>query len=98
MTESERQGLMEELLPLSDGMFYILLSLSEGQRHGYGIMKEVKEKTNNRVRIGPGTLYRSLEKMLEAGLVEDIENHPEANEDERGRRGTRTSGSRSGQG
>lgn len=85
MTESEQRS-PESLLPLPDGMFYILLSLSEGEKHGYAIMKEVKSTTGGEVRMGAGTLYTSLGRMLEAGGVELLEDYPKSgNEDERRR-------------
>lgn len=52
-------------------MLYILLALSTEERHGYGIMKQVEKDSNNRVNMGPGTLYGSLKRMLEAGLVKE---------------------------
>lgn len=83
--ESE-QRTSESLLPLPDGMFYILLSLRGGEKHGYAIMKEVQNKTDGEIRMGTGSLYRSLGKMLEAGLVDSLEDYPESgNEDERRR-------------
>lgn len=76
----------EDLLPLSDGMFYILWALTNGEKHGYAIMKEVKRVTDERILMGTGTLYRSLSKMAEAGMVEFLEGHPgHENEDERRR-------------
>lgn len=76
----------EDLLPLSDGMFYILWALTNGEKHGYAIMKEVKRVTDEKILMGTGTLYRSLSKMAEAGIVEFLEAHPEhENEDERRR-------------
>ena len=61
----------ESLLPLPPATFQILLSLVDGERHGYAIMQEVAERTEDTMRLGPGTLYGSLKRLLEAGLVEE---------------------------
>lgn len=56
-------------LPLTPATFQILLALVDAERHGYAIMKEVAERTDDAVRLGPGTLYGSLKRLLEGGLV-----------------------------
>lgn len=56
--------------PLTPAVFHILLALSGGARHGYGIMKQVESDSQGKVSMGPGTLYGSLKRMLDAGLVE----------------------------
>jgi len=61
----------ESQLPLAPATFQILLSLVDGERHGYAIMKEVTTRTEGAVRLGPGTLYGALKRLLEAGLVEE---------------------------
>lgn len=61
-----------ELLPLTPAVFHILLSLAAGPRHGYAIMKEVAEQTDGELRLGPGKLYYSIQRMLEGGLIEEI--------------------------
>jgi DNA-binding PadR family transcriptional regulator len=58
-------------LPLTPAVFHILLALSSGERHGYGLMKQVELDSQGKVNMGPGTLYGSLKRMLEAGLVEE---------------------------
>jgi DNA-binding PadR family transcriptional regulator len=55
---------------LTPAVFHILLALSNGERHGYGIMKQVEVDSQGKVNMGPGTLYGSLKRMLDAGLVE----------------------------
>ncbi|MCL4273316.1 MAG: helix-turn-helix transcriptional regulator [Anaerolineales bacterium] len=57
--------------PLTPAVFHILLALSSGERHGYGIMKQIEADTQGRVNMGNGTLYGSLKRMLDAGLVEE---------------------------
>ena len=61
----------EAYLPLPPATFHILLALADGQRHGYAIMKEVAARSEGAVRLGPGTLYGALKRLLEAGLVEE---------------------------
>jgi DNA-binding PadR family transcriptional regulator len=58
-------------LPLTPAVLHILLALSSGERHGYGIMKQVELDSQGTVKMGPGTLYGSLKRMLDAGLVEE---------------------------
>lgn len=57
--------------PLTPAVFHILLALSTGERHGYGIMKQVESDSRGKVNMGAGTLYGSLKRMLDAGLVEE---------------------------
>ena len=58
--------------PLPPATFQILLALVGGDRHGYAIMKEVSERTDGGVGLGPGTLYGTLKRLLEVGLVEEV--------------------------
>lgn len=58
-------------LPLTPAVFHILLALSSGERHGYGIMKQVEVDSQGKVKMGAGTLYGSLKRMLDAGLVKE---------------------------
>lgn len=76
----------EELLPLTPSVFHILLALADAERHGYGIIKEVEARTDGRVRLGPGTLYGSIKRMLDEGLIEESDERPDpALDDERRR-------------
>lgn len=76
----------ESLLPLTPAMFHILLALADGERHGYGIMQEIATGTEGKLRIGPGTLYGSIKRMLSEGLIEEAEERPDpALDDERRR-------------
>jgi DNA-binding PadR family transcriptional regulator len=61
----------ESQLPLAPATFHILLALVGGERHGYSIMKEIASRTEGAVRMGPGTLYGALKRLLEGGLVEE---------------------------
>lgn len=70
--------------PLTPAVFHILLALSSGERHGYGIMKQIDADTQGRVSMGNGTLYGSLKRMLDAGLVEESDKRVDpAMDDER---------------
>jgi DNA-binding PadR family transcriptional regulator len=76
----------EDLLPLTPSVFHILLALSDEERHGYGIMRDVASQTNDALQLGPGTLYGCLKRMLAAGLVEESDARPDpALDDERRR-------------
>jgi len=61
----------EAYLPLPPATFHILLALADGEMHGYAIMKGVAARSEGTVRLGPGTLYTALKRLLEAGLVEE---------------------------
>lgn len=74
-----------ELLPLSEAVFQVLLALADESRHGYAIMQEVEERTEGRVRLGPGTLYGALKRLREQGVVEELEDGPAAEGDDRRR-------------
>jgi DNA-binding PadR family transcriptional regulator len=75
-----------KLDPLPSAAFQILLSLADGELHGYGIMRQVEEQTNSRVRLGPGTLYSSLQGLLEDGLIEEVDRRGAATAGEQRRR------------
>src|SRR6266700_5933514 len=68
--------------PLTPAVFHILLALADGPKHGYAIMKQVDADGGRSLRMGPGTLYGSLQRMVTAGLVEETE---EVDHDERRR-------------
>ena len=75
-----------DLLPLTPPVFHIMLALAGEERHGYGIMQDVARQTDGALRLGPGTLYGCLKRMLAAGLVEETEERPDpALDDERRR-------------
>jgi DNA-binding PadR family transcriptional regulator len=70
---------------ITPAVFHILLALADGDSHGYGIMQDVERFTNGETRLGPGTLYRSIQRMLVDGLIEELEIAlaEEANDDRR---------------
>jgi DNA-binding PadR family transcriptional regulator len=76
----------DDLLPLTPAMFHILLALADRERHGYHIMQEVEERTEGKVRLGPGTLYGSIKRMLAVGWIEETEERPDPEMDDERRR------------
>ena len=72
--------------PLNHSDFHVLLALADRERHGYGIMQEVEERSAGTIRLGPGTLYGSIKRMLAAGLIEESAKRPPAKEDDQRRR------------
>jgi DNA-binding PadR family transcriptional regulator len=63
--------------PLPPSVFHILLALGDEEQHGYAIMREVEQITDGTVRMGPGTLYGSIKRMLADGLIEETEERPD---------------------
>jgi DNA-binding PadR family transcriptional regulator len=76
----------EAFLPLSPPVLNILLALGGGRLHPYGIMQEIDRRTGGKAVILPGTLYTSIARMLDQGLVEDAPDRPEPGEDDERRR------------
>jgi DNA-binding PadR family transcriptional regulator len=76
----------EEFTPLTPAVFNILLSLADGEKHGYGIMLEVESNTNGQVIMGPGTLYGSIKRMLKADLIEESDERADPEMDDQRRR------------
>ena len=72
--------------PLTPAVFHILVALAEGERHGYAIMQDVLETTEGRIRMGPGTLYGTLKRLLEAGLIAEAGDRPDPEPGEERRR------------
>ena len=75
-----------EFLPLTPAIAHSLLALADGDRHGYGIMQEIERLTDGSVRMGPGTLYGTLKRMLASGLVEEADERPDPDLDDERRR------------
>ncbi len=74
-----------DLLPLTPVVLNVLLALADGERHGYGIMLEVRERTGGKVRLGPGTLYGAIKRLKEGGVIEESGQRSEVPDDERRR-------------
>jgi DNA-binding PadR family transcriptional regulator len=73
------------LLPLPPATFHILLALSAGDRHGYGIIQDVESRTGGTLRLSPGTLYRSIQRLLEQGLIDEPKRRSDPSDDPRRR-------------
>ena len=81
-----REPKPESLLPLPTAGFHILIARAESDRHGYSIMQDVSARTGGKVRLSAGTLYSSIRRMLEQGLIEELAESPDpASTDERRR-------------
>jgi DNA-binding PadR family transcriptional regulator len=76
----------ETFLPLKPHWFHVLLSLNGRDQHGYGIMQEVLERTGGKVRLWPATLYGTLQRLIDADLIEEPSRRPAPSEDDARRR------------
>ncbi len=84
---------LQRLLPLTPAVFFVLFSLADGAKHGYAIMQQMVELSNGEFRMGPGTLYTTLQRLLELGLIEEIVVASGAAQRESRRRNYRLTGS-----
>jgi DNA-binding PadR family transcriptional regulator len=85
----ERQANAEAIagmLPLLPATFHILVALADGDRHGYAIIQDVAARTDGSIKLSPGTLYRSIQRMLEDGLIVETDERPSPEEDDERRR------------
>jgi DNA-binding PadR family transcriptional regulator len=80
------QSDLEAFLPLQPAIFHILLALGKGDLHGYAIIQDIIERTNGEIRLGPGTLYRSTQRMLREGLIVETRERPAPELDDERRR------------
>ena len=71
---------IRKLQPLRPAVLHILITLSEGDRHGYAVKQDVEERTDGVVKMGPGTLYESIQRMLENGLIRESPRRPQQDE------------------
>lgn len=83
---ADKQSEVDALLPLPPVSFHILIALADAERHGYAIIQEVAARTGGSVRLGAGTLYRSVQRMLEQGLIAETEDRPAPELDDERRR------------
>jgi len=82
----DRDPRAHDLLPLPPATFHILLAVADEDRHGYAIIQEVAARTDGAVRLSPGTLYRSVQRMLEQDLLEETSERPAPELDDERRR------------
>ncbi len=71
---SKSKAFSKKDMPLTPPIFYILLSLATKERHGYDIMKQVEKDSRNKIRLGPGTLYGAIKRLLEDKLIVELPN------------------------
>src|SRR5215831_7152102 len=89
MTESKSNAgekPVEGFLPLTPAVFHILLTLADGEAHGYAVMQEVMRRSGGAVRLGPGTLYGAISRLLEDGIIVECEQRPDPEMDDTRRR------------
>ena len=77
---------VQGLLPLTPTVFHMLLALADGEKPGYGIMRAVEEETQGQMQIRTGSLYGSIRRMIEAGLIEETNERPDPELDDERRR------------
>jgi DNA-binding PadR family transcriptional regulator len=82
----------QNIIPMTPAVFNILLALADGEKHGYAIMLEVEANTDGAVKMGPGTLYGSIKRMLAGGLIVEVDERPDPALDDERRRYYRLSG------
>ena len=76
----------DTLLPLPTAVFHILIALADRDRHGYSILQDVAGRTGGAVKLSAGTLYSSIRRMLEQGLIEELRNSPDPSSTDERRR------------
>ena len=77
---------IDALLPLQPATFHILVALADDDRHGYAIIQDVAARTNGAIKLSPGTLYRSIQRMLEQDLIVETDDRPAPEDDDERRR------------
>ena len=85
MAKHELPDGLRQLLPLTPAVFYILFALAEGEKHGYAIMKEAAALSNGEFTRGPATLYTSIQRLLELGVIEETSGSTRSNSERRRR-------------
>ena len=76
----------DDLLPLTPGMFHVLIALADGEKHGYAIIKEVARRTDGAIRVSAGTLYTLIRRFVQDGVIAESDHRPEAALDDERRR------------
>jgi DNA-binding PadR family transcriptional regulator len=77
---------LQHLLPLTPAVFFILFALTDGEKHGYAIMQAVSQSSGNQFRMGPGTLYTTIQRLLDLELIEETERTGAPSDHEKRRR------------
>lgn len=81
-----KHSTIEDLIPLPPAVFHILLSLLDGERHGYALKREIATRTDGKLTLGAGVLYGSISKMLAQGFIEESDDRPDPHLDDERRR------------
>jgi len=68
----------DELLPLTPGMFHVLIALADGEKHGYAVIKEVERRTDGAIRLSAGTLYTLIRRFVQEGVIAESAERPDA--------------------
>jgi DNA-binding PadR family transcriptional regulator len=76
----------QDLLPLTPGMFQVLIALADGEKHGYAIIKEVARRTDDAIRLSAGTLYTLIRRFVQEGVIAESDERPDAALDDERRR------------
>src|SRR6476620_9021249 len=84
--KTTEQKPVETFLPMTPAVFHILVTLADGEAHGYAMMQEVARRSGGTVRLGPGTLYGAISRLLEDQLIEESEERPDPDMDDSRRR------------
>lgn len=77
---------LDAFLPLPPATFHILIALAREDRHGYAVIQDIEQRTGGELRLSPGTLYRSIQRMLEQGLIRETRDRPAPELDDERRR------------
>ena len=85
MNKGSQVANVEDHLPLKPVVFLVLLALAEKERHGYAVMLAVRERSEGRIRLETGPLYRHLKRLIDSGLVAEVEGRPAVEDDQRRR-------------
>ena len=75
-----------DLLPLQKDMFHILVALASHDRHGYSIMQDIAARTEGKLQISPSSLYSAIKRMMDSGLIEELDERPDPERDDQRRR------------
>jgi len=76
----------ESFLPLPPALFHILVAVADRERHGYAIMQDVASRTDGKLKLSPGTLYGTIKRMLDEGMIEELDERPDPEHDDTRRR------------
>ena len=80
---SPRPAEADAYLPLTPAVFHVLVALADGEKHGYAILKEVADRTGGKVQLSSGTLYAIIKRLLQDGLIDEIEERPDQDDERR---------------